>query len=568
MALRQLIISKKLETLRTQLDAARAKETGFETRKKDLEKREAELEAAVNEVTDETSEEDKKSVDDSVTAFESEKAALEKEEADNTVDKQKLEDEIRDLETELNDLNARSKTPPAAPAKSEKREDVKSTMKNRTKIFETMDERDAFFARDDIKDFLVRVRGLGVEKRAVSGGELGIPEVMLDLLRDNMTRYSKLITRVRLKPVKGKARQNVAGTVPEGIWIEAIANLNELELSFSQVEVDGYKVGGYIPIPNSTLEDDDNLQLGMEILDMLGQAIGLGVDKAIPYGTGVKMPVGAITRLAATSEPSYWGTNQGAFTDLHSTHILKLNIDGSTGAAFFASLIVALGVADPRYSDGKATWLMNRATHIALMAKALAFDAAAALVAGMNNTMPVIGGDIVELEFMADKEIFGGFFSLYLLAERAGGKVQSSDIPLFIQDQTVFKGTARYDGKPVRGEAFVMISYDNTDPTTSISFSTDYANAALGTLIVTTAASASTTGKSAITIAGSQGGTLKYKLAGAPLAVSSGGKAAGYTAITSGTEIVATTGSYITVVEVDGAGKIVGAGSGVVTSKA
>ena len=114
-------------------------------------------------------------------------------------------------------------------------------------------EIEAFVTREDVKEFLARVREFKGEKRAVTGAELTIPEVMLELLRDNLYRYSKLITKIRVRTVGGKARQNIMGAVPEGIWTEAVGKLNELSIGFNQVEVDGYKVGGYIAIPNSTL---------------------------------------------------------------------------------------------------------------------------------------------------------------------------------------------------------------------------------------------------------------------------------------------------------------------------
>ena len=58
----------------------------------------------------------------------------------------------------------------------------------------------------------------------------------------------------------------------------------QTRFSFNQIELDGYKVGGYIAICNATLEDSD-LNLASEILNMIGQAIGLALDKPILYGT-------------------------------------------------------------------------------------------------------------------------------------------------------------------------------------------------------------------------------------------------------------------------------------------
>ena len=94
----------------------------------------------------------------------------------------------------------------------------------------------------------------------------------------------------------------------------------------------------------------------------------------------------------------------------------------------------------------------------------------------MNGTMPVIGGTIVIEEFMADYDIMGGFGKVYLLAERAGANLATSEHAKFIEDQTVLRGTARYDGLPVFGEAFVLVNYNNTAPATTKTFASDTAN--------------------------------------------------------------------------------------------
>ena len=121
-------------------------------------------------------------------------------------------------------------------------------------------------------------------------------------------------------------------------------------------------------------------------------------------------------------------------------------------------------------------WVMNRKTHMDLICRCLEFNSSAALMSGVSNVMPVIGGEIVELEFMADNDIAGGYLTLEVIAERSGAKIAYSDIPMFLDDCTVFKGTQRYDGKPVRGEAFVLLNYANTAPTKTVTFATDAAN--------------------------------------------------------------------------------------------
>lgn len=553
MALRVLMMRRQLTDLQTELNSLRETEQGFEARERELETSIQEAKTA----------EERSAVESAVGSFETDRS-------NNTSEIERINGEIKDLETKIREAEKTSQATRKTPAGSgEERTEFMPTAENRNRFYGmTIEQRDAFLSRDDIKDFLSRVRGFRGEARAVTGKELGIPTIMFPILRDTSAKYSKLLKYVTVKSLKGKSRQNIAGTIPEGIWTEATGALNDLDIVFSQLEMDGFKVGGFIAIPNSILEDDDDLELTTTIIEALGQAIGLALDKAIVYGTGQKMPVGFITRLATQEQPTWWGENQGTFTDLHSSNILTLNIGSNNGVAFFQPLMQALAVADPRYAtENEPVWIMNRKTHLDIKSRALAFNAAAILSNGMENKMPGIGGEIVELEFMPDFEIAGGFLSIERLAERSGMTIGSSDIPLYLQDQTVFKATQRYDGKPARGEAFVLVNYNNTDAKTSTVFGADYVNEDIGMLIVTTAPGTDT-GETAVTVAGeTDGATLKYKISGAPIAVNSGYTPKSWTEYTKDADIKAQTGSYITVIEVDKKGKAVKVGSGVVTSK-
>ncbi len=440
-------------------------------------------------------------------------------------------------------------------------------MRTRVKFFDSIEQRDAFFAREDVKNFISEIRA--IKTRGVTNGSLTVPDDMLEILRNNLEQYSKLVKYVTVKSINGTARQNIMGAAPEGVWMEAEGEFNELDMALNQVEVDGYMVGGIIWVHNNLLKDSD-IALGTEIMDQLGKAIGKGVDRAILYGTGVKMPLGIVTRLAQSSQPSNWGTYAPAWADLRTTNIKKLNINDTTGTAFYASLIDALGAAKPDYSDGRAFWVMNRKTHINLMTKALAFDAAAALLAGVNNQMPIIGGTIEELEIVGDNEIIGGFGSVYLLAEREGAAIESSEHARFAQHQTGFKGYARYDGMPVFGKAFVMVSFDNSDAVTTSTFPVDYANTDIGVLGVTSTASATKVGDTVITVTGAEesGTSLAYKIAGKAVNVKHGSKPVGFTSWDGEEEITAATGSVITVVELNADGRAIKLGSCAVTAKA
>ncbi|MDF2717198.1 MAG: hypothetical protein K0R28_4123 [Paenibacillus sp.] len=463
--LRQIMLAKKIEQRKSALAEFLEQERGLTTRSE-------ELAAAIEEAN----------TDEEIAAVEEEIGKLDADKTALAEKKTKLEGELTQLEGELEQLN--SKTPdnnptPAPSPMPDQRNQFTGGETRMIGFFRNMpfEQRAALAARNEVKDFLNQVRELGkvAQQRAVTGADLTIPEVMLGLIRDNLHRYSKLINKVQLRPLKGKARQNISGAIPEAIWTEACATLNELAILFNQIEVDGYKVGGFIPICNATLEDSD-LNLAAEILDAIAQAIGLAIDKAILYGTGKKMPLGIATRLAQTSQPSDWSSKAPAWTNLSTSNLLKINPASMTAEQFFSTLMLNMSVARANYSNGSKFWAMNTQTHAQLMAKMVVFNAAGALVASMNTTMPLVGGDIVILDFIPDGDIIGGYGSLYLLVERAGMQLAQSEHVRFIEDQTVFKGTARYDGKPVFGEAFVIVNIANANPTTSVPFAPDTAN--------------------------------------------------------------------------------------------
>lgn len=576
MALKQLMLRSKFTTAKTAADEHRKARTALEERAAAIKTREQAAEKAIEELGETATAEERSTVEAEVTAIEAEQTALEADTAAHDAKQVDLDKAAADIQQEIDELDERSKNPTehstnrTTPPPSENRGRKEADMETRVKFFGSTEKRDAFFARSEIKNFIEEVRSLargGQQTRGVSGAGLTIPVEFMDVLRNSMDKYSKLIQYVNKKRLAGEGRATIMGVVPEAVWMEVTGALNELDLSINQVTLDGYMLGGFIPVSTVYIEDSD-INLGMEIMEQLGQAIGKGLDRGIVYGSGVKCMTGIATRLAQTSAPSTWGTNAPTWTDLHSSNIKTLNIASSTGATFYASLIAALGVAKPDYSDGVAAWVMNRKTHIDLMAKALAFDAAAALVAGVKNQMPIIGGDIIELEMVGDYEIIGGFLSVYLLGERATGKLESDSSVRFLQNQIVFKGHGRYDGMPVIGEAFVMVSYDNSSAATSSTFPTDYANTALGVLGVT-AAAGTASGDTVLTVTGteSSGTTLKFKIG--DLQPKSGETPVGYTALTSGTtQITIAAGKTITVVELDGAGRVIKTGKVIGVPKA
>nr|DAI39083.1 MAG TPA: major capsid protein [Caudoviricetes sp.] len=454
--LKALILRKRIDDMKKQLAELRGKDADFK-------KREEELSQAFAEATEDTPEEDKKNIEGQMTQYDEDQQAHEKEKTD-------LEKSIQDTEKELEDIEkAQKDKEPESGREGTAPENVRggyAAMKTRAFRKMTAEQRSAFVRREDVKQFLDNVRaiGAGSQQRAIKGGDLLIPEIVLGLIKENVEEFSKLYKHVNVRQVAGTARQNIMGTIPEAIWTEACASLNEIDLSFTVEEVDGYKVGAYIAICNATLHDAD-INLADETISAIGKAIGFALDKAILYGTGTKMPTGIMAALEADS-------------DLKTKNIISIP-EAKTDAALYKELVLKTAIAEGKYSTGAKFWAMNDKTKAKLVAAGLSINAAGAIVSGQGNTLPVVGGEIETLYWMPDNVIIGGYGDLYLLAEREGTTLATSEHVRFLQDETVFKGEARYDGKPVIKSGFVAIGINGATPAkTDVTFTEDKANKA------------------------------------------------------------------------------------------
>ena len=204
------------------------------------------------------------------------------------------------------------------------------------------------------------------------------------------------------------------------------------------------------------------------------------------------MPLGVVTRLAQESQPESYPATARAWVDLHSSNIRTINGSGMTAVQLFQAIAGAAAYAKKKkYTTGEKTWVMNETTYLAIQAAAMNINAAGNLVTAMGRIFPVLGGAVEICDFMADNDIVVGYFDLYTLGERGGNKFATSDHVRFLQDQTVIKGTARYDGAPAIAEAFVAMNIANSTPAKTATFAADGANTVSGILLPATATVAS-----------------------------------------------------------------------------
>ena len=457
MALKVLMLRKKLDLKNKELEALRAKDAEFDTRNAELEQAIAEAE------TDEA----QGVVDEAIEAYNNERAEHDAKKVD-------LEAEIRELEGEIEAEEARQNTEPVTQPEAEK-----SQKREGIKIMNTAEKRNKFGITQEMvneeraHEFLSTIRAAVSEKRAISNAGLLIPDVFLGIVRENVINYSKLYRHVYLRQLNGEGKLTIMGTIPEAVWTACCANINEIDLSFAQATVDCNKVAAFVPVCNAVLDDAD-INLAAEIVEALSIAIGKALDKAILYGTGSGMPLGVYTRLAQTSEPAGYPATARAWVDLHSTH--KLQIANSvTGVSLFQTIMVDSAVISSKYSRGELVWVMNDTTYKFLKAQGMSVNAAGQIVSAVEGSMPGVGGIVEVLDFVPNYNIIGGYFDCYLLAERQGTTIESANMVNFVEDETLFRAKARYDGLPVIAEAFLALAINSAD-FSAAAFSSDTAN--------------------------------------------------------------------------------------------
>lgn len=451
MALKVLLLRSRLEKARKDLADLREKDRGFATREK-------ELESAIAEVDDTLSDEDRGAIEKQVDDFQTEKDGHEKA-------KTELESEIERIEKEIGEEEERKKGVMEKTGEKERKAGKGMIKRDWGKM--DYQEKEQIVLREEVKGFLAQVRTCISEKRAITNVGLTIPDVMLPMIRQIATETSKLVRYVTVRPVSGTSRQNIMGEIPEAYWDEMCASLKELDLAFYNMEMDGYKVSGYFAVCNAVLEDSD-ISLATELLNAIGKAIGKALDKAILYGKNVKMPMGIVTSIMMTAAPADYPATARTWEDISTSHVITGAT--ATGTKLFQDIVKASGVIDNDYDTGSIVWVMNKKTHTNLVAESMGVNAAAAITAGMSNAMPVIGGEIVELKYIPDNTVIFGYFKNYVLAERAGTKLGQSEHVRFLDDQTVFRGTARYDGDLAIREAFAVYGVGKAPDTTAPSF--------------------------------------------------------------------------------------------------
>lgn len=476
MALRQLLLAREEKEKRAKLIELQNTAKEIAARRAAWKQREEQAESALEEMTDEIAEEVKEQFDAEVEEINAEMEEIAAAEEENQTEISAIMARLEEIAAELAELKEKAETAEARGKDFNKKDERKGIFAMNTRDMSTRDKIRAAMEGEGARTFVANVRGM-MQRGGITNANFLIPTEFLPILRENITRYSALMKYVNVQRLSGDGKQTILGAVPEAVWTEQTGKINELALTASQITLGGNKVAGYIAVPNAYMEDSAE-NLAEIVLDYVGQAIGFAIDKAILYGNGKNMPVGIMARLSATTKPSWWQDNAGEFVNLSTSNVGKASAASVNGVDLFAEMLGVLGKTKAKYgTENGKFWAMSAPTWSKLQIELMSMNAAGALVTGADMKLPIIGGDVVLLDnIVEDGVIVGGYGSQYVLAERAPMELGSSEHAMFIEDNTVIRGKARYDGMPVAGEGFAAFSLTTTAPAGTKTFAEDTAN--------------------------------------------------------------------------------------------
>lgn len=199
MALKQLILNKKITERNAQITQLRADETKL----KDEEK---ELEVAVDEAK---TDEDVKLVEESADE-------LEKKIQENADEMAKLEKEKTDLEAQLaaiEDEQPEVKTDDEKENGEQRKMAKQITTRNANEVMTIRES----LKIEEVRSFYQNLANAMQEKRSLTGAEKVVPLEVIDRIESKLGDYSTLLQEVTVEKIGGTGRAVIAGDIPQAI---------------------------------------------------------------------------------------------------------------------------------------------------------------------------------------------------------------------------------------------------------------------------------------------------------------------------------------------------------------
>jgi len=418
LALRQLLLSKKIEQRNNALAELLIEEEKIQTRS-------AELEAAAAEAK---TDEEIIAVEEEVTKLEANKGELEEK-------KTKLQGEIADLEGELEQLNAKQPADQSRAKNQERGAHMAGEISRQQtrKLLETGE----YYERAEVREFYDKFKNL----RAVTGGELTIPNIVINRIMEIVGDFTTLYPLVDKIRVSGTARILIDTDTAAATWIEQPAPLPTGDVgTITNVDFDGFKVGKVVFVDNYLLQDSI-INLDDYVVRKIARAIAKALDLAILKGTGSanKQPAGIIPAIPAGNKKDVTADNKLLVNLLKNVSLIDTGDD----------------------SVGEIVAVMKRQTYYnRVLEYTINVNSEGNIVGKLPNLRQpdLVGLRVIFSQNMDLDKVMFAEMSQYTLVEREDISIDRSEHVKFVEDQMAFRGKGRFDGKPVKPAAFALIT--------------------------------------------------------------------------------------------------------------
>jgi HK97 family phage major capsid protein len=252
--------------------------------------------------------------------------------------------------------------------------------------------------------------------------------------------------------VKGTARILIDTDTTPANWIEQVGTIKTGDVgTITNIDFDGFKVGKITFVDNAILQDSI-INLDAYVTKKIARAIALALDDAILNGTGAgdKQPQGII--------PSIPQVNLVTVTSGKLVDIVKP--------------IAKIDTGDD--STGEITAVMKRSTYYdKFLEYSINVNAEGNVVGKLPNlnAPDLLGLRVVFNNKMPANKVLFGEYEKYTLVEREDITIDKSEHVKFAEDQMAFRGKGRFDGKPTKTSAFVLVTLGETTGGSEVSFS-------------------------------------------------------------------------------------------------
>ena len=422
--LRQLVISKKIEQRKNALAELLIQEEELQTRS-------AELETAATEAK----------TDEEIATVEGEVEKLEAQKGELEQKKSKLQGEIAELENELEQLNAKPPADEQRSANQQKRGENQVAKQYHIAQVRKLLETGEYYNLPEVREFYEKFKNL----RAVSGGDLTIPNVIINRILDIVGDYTTLYPRVDKIRVSGTARILIDTDTAPATWMEMKDPIPTGDVgTITNVDFDGFKLGKVTFVDNYLLQDSI-INLDDYVVRKIARALAKALDLSILKGTGAanKQPAGIIPAIPVGNQVTVEADDQ----------LLK-------------NLLKNVGLIDTGDdSYGEIVAVMKRQTYYnRLLEFTINVNSDGNVVGKLPNlTQPDLCGlPVVFNQNMDVDKVLFGVLDQYTMVIREDISIDRSEHVKFVEDQMAFRGKGRFDGKPVRPAAFALVTI--TDP--------------------------------------------------------------------------------------------------------